>query len=137
MVEEAEVQDTTKLFEVISVTDSEVSNTGGGMFVSPSDFSTGEVQGYNVQCEHFLLWFVALRKCRRSSLLTRTVGCGEIKTRDLAASVAQDADQLPLVGGAWTQPTDGVGVKVPGDGGFLPRRMAIFLKSENEFLVKI
>lgn len=81
--------------------------------------------------------FLALRKSHRSSLLTRTVGCGEIKARDLAAAVAQDADQLPLVGGARTQPTDGVGVEVAGDGGFLPRRMAIFLKSENEFLHKV
>lgn len=40
MVEEADVHDTTKLFDVISVTDSEVSTTGGGWVVSPSDFST-------------------------------------------------------------------------------------------------
>lgn len=48
MVAEADVQDTTKLFEVISVTDSEVSTTGGGGVVSPSDVSTGEIKGYNV-----------------------------------------------------------------------------------------
>lgn len=41
MVEEADVQETTKLLEVISVTDSEVSTTGGGGVVSPSDVSTG------------------------------------------------------------------------------------------------
>lgn len=40
MVEEADVQDTTKLLEVISVTDSEVSTSGGGCVVSPSDVST-------------------------------------------------------------------------------------------------
>lgn len=40
IVEDADVQDTTKLFEVISVTDSEVSTTGGGCVVSPSDVST-------------------------------------------------------------------------------------------------
>lgn len=42
MVDEADVHDTTKLFEVISVTDSEVSTSGGGCVVSPSDFSTRE-----------------------------------------------------------------------------------------------
>lgn len=40
MVEDADVQDTTKLLEVISVTDSEVSITAGGAVVSPSDVST-------------------------------------------------------------------------------------------------
>lgn len=42
MVDEADVHDTTKLFEVISVTDLEVSTSGGGWVVSPSDFSTRE-----------------------------------------------------------------------------------------------
>lgn len=37
MVEEADVQDTTKLLEVISVMDSEVSTYGGCTTVSPSD----------------------------------------------------------------------------------------------------
>lgn len=46
MVEEADVQDTTKLFEVISVTDSEVSTTEGSWVVSPSDVSTWEIKGY-------------------------------------------------------------------------------------------
>lgn len=46
MVEEADVQDTTKLFEVISVTDSEVSTNGGRWVVSPSDVSTWETKGY-------------------------------------------------------------------------------------------
>jgi len=49
------------------------------------------------------------------SLLTGTVGGGEIKACDLAASVAQDADQLTLVSDAWTQPADGVRLKVAGD----------------------
>ena len=62
MVEEAEVQDTTKLLEVISVTDSEVSNTGGGTFVSPSEVSTGDIQGYNVPCERFLLPIFGIKK---------------------------------------------------------------------------
>lgn len=39
-VEEADVHDTTKLFDVISVTDSEVSTRGGGGVVSPPNFST-------------------------------------------------------------------------------------------------
>lgn len=47
MVEEADVQDTTKLFEVISVTDSEVSTTRGGAVVSPSYVSTFETKGYD------------------------------------------------------------------------------------------
>lgn len=46
MVEEADVQDTTKLFDVISVTDSEVSTNGGGGVVSPSDVSTWKIKGY-------------------------------------------------------------------------------------------
>lgn len=40
IVAEAEVQETTKLLEVISVTDSDVSTTGAGWAVSPSDVST-------------------------------------------------------------------------------------------------
>lgn len=40
MVDEADVQDTTKLFEVISVTDSDVSKSAGTWLVSPSDVST-------------------------------------------------------------------------------------------------
>ncbi len=47
MVEEADVQDTTKLFEVISVTDSEVASSGAGWVVSPSDVSTWEIKGNN------------------------------------------------------------------------------------------
>lgn len=71
---------------------------------------------------------MALGECRRSSLLTRTVGSGEIEARDLAASVAQDADQLTLVGDAWTQPTDGVGVEVAGDVNLPPGGTGIFLQ---------
>lgn len=48
MVDEADVQDTTKLFEVISVTDSDVSTTGAGWVVSPSDVSTWEMKRYEV-----------------------------------------------------------------------------------------
>lgn len=44
MVEEADVQETTKLLDVISVTDSEVSTSGGGCVVSPSDVSTRDSQ---------------------------------------------------------------------------------------------
>lgn len=44
-VDEADVQDTTKLFDVISVTDSEVSTSGGGWVVSPSDLSTRKRKG--------------------------------------------------------------------------------------------
>lgn len=44
-VEEADVQETTKLFEVISVTDSEVSTSAGSWVVSPSDVSTGDREG--------------------------------------------------------------------------------------------
>ena len=40
MVSEAEVQEMTKLLEVISVTDSEVSTMGGGAVVSPSHVAT-------------------------------------------------------------------------------------------------
>lgn len=64
-----------------------------------------------------------------SSLLTRTMGSGEIETCDLTASVAQDADQLTLVGDAWTQPTDGVGVEVSGDVNLPPGSAGIFLSS--------
>lgn len=55
------------------------------------------------------------------------MGSGEIEARDVAASVAQDADQLTLVGDARTQPTDGVGVDVTGDGNLPPGRTGIFL----------
>lgn len=55
------------------------------------------------------------------------MGGGEIEARDLAASVAQDAYQLTLIGDAWTQPTDSVGVEVTGDGNFLPVWTAVFL----------
>lgn len=55
------------------------------------------------------------------------MGGGEIEARDIAASVAQDADQLTLIGDAWTQPADSVGVDVTGDGHFLPVWTAVFL----------
>lgn len=74
--------------------------------------------------------FVALSECYSWRLLTRTMGSGEIEARHLAASVAQDADQLTLIGDAWTQPTDGVGVEVAGDGGLPPGCMGIFLPEE-------
>lgn len=45
IVVEADVHDTTKLLDVISVTDSEVSTSGGGWVVSPSDFSTRKKNG--------------------------------------------------------------------------------------------
>ncbi len=41
-VSEAETQEMTKLLEVISVTDSEVSTTGGGWVVSPCDVATAQ-----------------------------------------------------------------------------------------------
>lgn len=59
--------------------------------------------------------------------LTGAVGGGEIEACDLAASVAQDADQLTLVHDAWTQPADGVGVEVAGDGDLPPGLSSIFL----------
>lgn len=44
-VSEAETQEMTKLLEVISVTDSEMSTTGGGWVVSPCDgATTGETE---------------------------------------------------------------------------------------------
>lgn len=55
-----------------------------------------------------------LRTCHRCGLLTRTVGGGEIEAGDLSGPIARDADQLTLVGDAWTQLTDGVGVHVAG-----------------------
>lgn len=64
-----------------------------------------------------------------SSPLTRTMGSGEIETCDLTTSIAQDAYQLTFVGDAWTQPTDGIGVQVAGDGHFLPGSASIFLSS--------
>ena len=72
---------------------------------------------------------MALRECLETaqSLLTRTMVSGEIETCDLTASVAQDADQLTLVGDTWTQPADGVGVEVAGDGHLLPGSAGIFL----------
>lgn len=48
------------------------------------------------------------------TVLTGTMGGGEIEACDLAASVGQDADQLTFIGDGWTQPTDGVGVQVAG-----------------------
>lgn len=55
------------------------------------------------------------------------MGSGEIEACDVAASVAQDADQLTLVGDARTQPTDGVGVHVTRDSNLPPGQMGIFL----------
>lgn len=55
------------------------------------------------------------------------MGSGEIETCDLTTSIALDADQLTLVGDAWTQPTDGVGAQVAWDGHLLPGSTGIFL----------
>lgn len=72
---------------------------------------------------NFYLWHWENNRC----LLTGTVGGGKLKPCGLTAPVAQDADQLTLVGDAWTQPTDGVGVEVAGDGDLFPWRTAVFL----------
>lgn len=125
MVEEADVHDTTKLLDVISVTDSEVSTSGGGGVVSPSDFSTRR----KMECKQFL--FKPRHVSSESGCfgsLTRTVGGGEFKACDLAASVAQDADQLTLVSDAGLQPTDGVGGDVARDGDLPPGFLRIFLQ---------
>lgn len=71
MVVSADVQDTTKLFEVISVTDSEVANTGGGTVVSPSYVSTFEIKEHGVILNislDVLLWcsHVAVQHTHRS-----------------------------------------------------------------------
>lgn len=55
------------------------------------------------------------------------MGSGKIEARDIAASVTQDADQLTLICDTWTQPTDGVGVDVTGDGNLPPGLTGIFL----------
>lgn len=60
------------------------------------------------------------------------MGGGEIEARDLAATVAQDADELTFVGDAWTEPADGVGVEVAGDGGLSPRHVGIFLNRKSK-----
>lgn len=127
IVEEADVHDTTKLFDVISVTDSEASTSGGSWVVSPSDFSTRK----KTRCKQFLL--KPLQMSSESGCLcslTRAVGGGELKARDLAASVAQDADQLTLISDTWLQPTDGVGVDVARDGYLPPGFRRIFLQKE-------
>lgn len=123
MVVEADVHETTKLLEVISVTDSEVSTSGGGCVVSPSDVSTrneARVSGVNPSACPLLAY-------GSPGVLTGTRGCGEIKACDLTPSVGQDADQLTLVGDGWTQPTDGVGVQVAGDGYLPPCSACVFL----------
>lgn len=123
-VDEADVQDTTKLFDVISVTDSEVSTSGGGWVVSPSDFSTRKRKG-NVSS---LSMPGGQRGCFSS--FTGSVGGGEFKARDLAASVAQDADQLTLIRDPRLQPADGVGVDVARHGSLLPGFLRIFLQEQ-------
>lgn len=62
------------------------------------------------------------------SSLTGTIVSGEFKASDLAASVAQYADQLTLIRDPWPQPTDGVGIEVAGDGVFPPGLHGIFLQ---------
>lgn len=122
-VDEADVQDTTKLFDVISVTDSEVSTSGGGCVVSPSDFSTRKRKGNGSS----LSMPGGQRGCF-SSLTGSVGGGGEFKARDLAASMAQDADQLTLIRDPRLQPADGVGVDVAWHGSLLPGFLRIFLQ---------
>lgn len=54
-VSEAETQEMTKLLEVISVTDSEMSTTGGGCVVSPCDVATTGEMGKENERVGFLL----------------------------------------------------------------------------------
>lgn len=62
-------------------------------------------------------------------LLTRTMVGGEIETRDLPLSVAQNADQLTLIGDPRTQTGDGVGVEVTGNNHLPPGAARIFLQT--------
>lgn len=138
MVEEADVQETTKLFDVISVTDSEVSTNAGSWVVSPSDVSTGVREGGGGTFLSLnLRRGEAFRECYHSSLLTRTMGSGEIEARDLAPSVGKEADQLALVGDSRTQPTDGVGVHVTRDCNLCPGIACIFLEDKEVVRFKI
>lgn len=59
------------------------------------------------------------------------MGGGEVEARDLAASEAQHADELTLVGDPGAQTTDGVGVEVAGHGDLPPRSAAVFLQNRN------
>lgn len=132
MVVSADVQDTTKLFEVISVTDSEVSNTGGGAVVSPSYVSTFEIK------EHGVILNISLDVLLWYSILTGAKVSSEIKARDLTASIVLNADELTLIGDAWTQPANGVGVDVARDGDLSPGRTGVFLQiSDNERLTSL
>lgn len=64
--------------------------------------------------------------------LTRVGVGGEVEAGDLARAVAQDADQLALIGDAWFEPADGVGVHVARDGDLVPTLVAVFLRGRRE-----
>lgn len=60
------------------------------------------------------------------------MGGGELEARHLAPAVTQNADQLPLVCHARTQPADGVGAEVTWDGGLSPGGPSVFLTGEEK-----
>lgn len=67
-VSEAETQEMTKLLEVISVTDSEVSTTGGGWVVSPCEVATvGETEMENFKKREKKSWLPAAYEVRAGS----------------------------------------------------------------------
>lgn len=58
----------TKLLEVISVTDSEVSTTGGGWVVSPCEVATtGETEMENLKKKKKKSWLLAAYEVRAGS----------------------------------------------------------------------
>lgn len=84
--------------------------------------------GRKREVQHLLNSLNVLSESGCFSSLTGNIVSGEFKARDLAASVAQNANQLTLIRDPWPQPTDGVGADVAGDGGFPPGLHGIFLQ---------
>lgn len=103
---EAETQETTKLLDVISVTDSEVATTGGRRVVSPETVLPAREEKDLTNDRYFSVKWDALNKdlggrdgCSTAQLTCHCcgAGCGEVKAGDFFVAILLNTDELSFI----------------------------------------